>query len=346
MTNSRYATPAAFKQALEQRLRNNSASGVDLARRRQLVVFERLLARVHIAADDTVILKGGLVLELRLQRARTTKDVDLDLGDGSRRDVGQWVGKGQGSLRFSFHEELCSGLAELDVVQATFHGTVTTRAGTSAWRTTPILDPVRGGVAEVEVLVPASALPGSALPSSSPMLPLILDVRGGDGQPFAGALVLRWSSATRAGNPRGDLRPEMTSPGLFRAEVPLPGDVAEIELAVEQVNASGSVPPWVRSVPATPDRVQTLSLELSPSGSVVILRPARWTSAWSVRASYRDAPTEPWQGSWTYGTREDRLELNALRPAEWRLELTQDSPARTDTLTVQIRAGDRTVIGG
>ena len=100
MTNSRYATPAAFKQALEQRLRNNSASGVDLARRRQLVVFERLLARVHIAADDTVILKGGLVLELRLQRARTTKDVDLDLGDGSRRDVGQKVGKGQGSLRF------------------------------------------------------------------------------------------------------------------------------------------------------------------------------------------------------------------------------------------------------
>lgn len=77
MTNSRYATPAAFKQALEQRLRNNSASGVDLARRRQLVVFERLLARVHIAADDTAILKGGLVLELRLQRARTTKDVDL-----------------------------------------------------------------------------------------------------------------------------------------------------------------------------------------------------------------------------------------------------------------------------
>ncbi len=77
MTDPRYATPAAFKQALEQRLRNASSSGGDLARRRQLLVFERFLARVQQLAGDTVILKGGLVLELRLQRARTTKDVDL-----------------------------------------------------------------------------------------------------------------------------------------------------------------------------------------------------------------------------------------------------------------------------
>ena len=77
MTTPRYATPQAFKQGLEQRLRTASASGVDVARRRQLVVFERLLARVHHEVGDTVIIKGGLVLELRLARARTTKDVDL-----------------------------------------------------------------------------------------------------------------------------------------------------------------------------------------------------------------------------------------------------------------------------
>lgn len=77
MNDPRYATPAVFKQALEQRLRNASASGADLARRRQLLVFERFLARVQQLAGDTVVLKGGLVLELRLQRARTTKDVDL-----------------------------------------------------------------------------------------------------------------------------------------------------------------------------------------------------------------------------------------------------------------------------
>ena len=33
----RYATPLAFKQALEQRLKSSSAHGVDFARRRQLL---------------------------------------------------------------------------------------------------------------------------------------------------------------------------------------------------------------------------------------------------------------------------------------------------------------------
>jgi hypothetical protein len=79
VTPPRYETPAAFKQALEQRLRDASASGIDLARRRQLVVFERFLARVSQVIGEAVILKGGLVLELRLARARTTKDVDLRL---------------------------------------------------------------------------------------------------------------------------------------------------------------------------------------------------------------------------------------------------------------------------
>lgn len=73
----RYATPLAFKQALEQRLKASAASGMDFARRRQLLVFDRFLARVTHVASDAVTLKGGLVLELRLARARTTKDVDL-----------------------------------------------------------------------------------------------------------------------------------------------------------------------------------------------------------------------------------------------------------------------------
>jgi hypothetical protein len=71
-----YKTPAAFKQALEQRLRDGT-SGPDLGRRRQLLVFDRLLARIVQTLGDAVMLKDGLVLELRLSRARTTKDVDL-----------------------------------------------------------------------------------------------------------------------------------------------------------------------------------------------------------------------------------------------------------------------------
>ena len=77
MTARQYTTPLAFKQALEQRLRSASTTGTDFARRRQLLVFDRFLARLVQVAGDTVTLKGGLVLELRLARARTTKDIDL-----------------------------------------------------------------------------------------------------------------------------------------------------------------------------------------------------------------------------------------------------------------------------
>jgi predicted nucleotidyltransferase component of viral defense system len=74
-----YLSPEAFKQALEQRLRSLSKHGADFTRRRQLLVFDRCLARIVTVFGDAVLLKGGLVLELRLERARTTKDIDLRL---------------------------------------------------------------------------------------------------------------------------------------------------------------------------------------------------------------------------------------------------------------------------
>jgi hypothetical protein len=77
-----YPSPERFKQALEQRLRTAAQSGVALSRKRQLLVFDRFLARVNAVFANAMTLKGGLVLELRLQRARTTKDVDLRL-DGT-----------------------------------------------------------------------------------------------------------------------------------------------------------------------------------------------------------------------------------------------------------------------
>lgn len=81
-----YATPLAFKHALEQRLKSLSTTGVDFARRRQLLVFDRFLARVTSVVGETMTLKGGLVLEIRLARARTTKDIDLRMM-GSSGDV-------------------------------------------------------------------------------------------------------------------------------------------------------------------------------------------------------------------------------------------------------------------
>jgi hypothetical protein len=79
LTARKYASPEAFKQALEQRLRAATKTGAEFARKRQFLVFDRFLARIVRALGNTVTLKGGLVLELRLDRARTTKDVDLRL---------------------------------------------------------------------------------------------------------------------------------------------------------------------------------------------------------------------------------------------------------------------------
>ena len=97
-----YSSPAAFKQALEQRIRAASKDGVDFARRRQLLAFDRFLARAFAVLGNSVLLKGGLVLELRLERARTTKDVDLrvtgspdkllaSLQQAGQRDLGDFM---------------------------------------------------------------------------------------------------------------------------------------------------------------------------------------------------------------------------------------------------------------
>lgn len=85
MTSRIYTSPAAFKQALEQRLRASARGGIAFARQRQLLVFDRFLARVALVLGDSATLKGGLVLELRLERARTTNDVELRMVGSSDR---------------------------------------------------------------------------------------------------------------------------------------------------------------------------------------------------------------------------------------------------------------------
>ena len=77
-----YATPEAFRHSLEQRVRS-SAGGGGMARFRQVLVFDRFLARMFRHFGDRAILKGGVVLELRLERARTTRDVDIRLSGPS-----------------------------------------------------------------------------------------------------------------------------------------------------------------------------------------------------------------------------------------------------------------------
>jgi hypothetical protein len=75
----RYASASAFRQALETRLLSLSREqAVSMVRLRKQVAFDRLLARILLAAPSRWVLKGGLALEYRFgTRARSTKDMDL-----------------------------------------------------------------------------------------------------------------------------------------------------------------------------------------------------------------------------------------------------------------------------
>lgn len=98
-----YDSPEAFKQALEHRLREVAAArATDLARIRQVLVFDRFLARAGAVLGERLLVKGGVVVELRLEHARATKDVDLsvtgdfnaalsELQEAGRLDLGDWL---------------------------------------------------------------------------------------------------------------------------------------------------------------------------------------------------------------------------------------------------------------
>lgn len=75
----KYKTAAAFRQALEERLRQWSLGrNQALTRLRKMVAFDRFLARLEKCDPEAWVVKGGFALQLRLaNRARTTKDVDV-----------------------------------------------------------------------------------------------------------------------------------------------------------------------------------------------------------------------------------------------------------------------------
>ena len=83
MEPKRYATAAAFRRALEDRLQDIAGKeSVDLQRLRRQVAFDRLLARLFQGAQPRAlpwVLKGGYAMELRIKAARTTKDIDLTM---------------------------------------------------------------------------------------------------------------------------------------------------------------------------------------------------------------------------------------------------------------------------
>jgi hypothetical protein len=79
----RYATAAAFRQALEDRLKTEAVkTSLSIARLRKRVAFELFLRRLVAVAPDHWVLKGALALDFRYQATtRPTRDMDLGRDD-------------------------------------------------------------------------------------------------------------------------------------------------------------------------------------------------------------------------------------------------------------------------
>lgn len=104
-----YHSPTAFRQPLEERLRQHERqTGEPLVRLRKRITFERFMVRLQEKENSPWVLKGGFALELRLgERARMTKDLDLgvDLGyfssDGNHgSNRGKQIERGHIILKF------------------------------------------------------------------------------------------------------------------------------------------------------------------------------------------------------------------------------------------------------
>lgn len=78
----RYVTAAAFRQAIEDRIRSRAAGAADPTRLRREIVFERVLARLVRSRPEGWVLKGGVALEARFgDRARATRDLDVAIDE-------------------------------------------------------------------------------------------------------------------------------------------------------------------------------------------------------------------------------------------------------------------------
>lgn len=87
---TRYQTPSALRRALEDRLLALvRREGGDVQRLRRQTAFDRLLCRLFHESNPLWLLKGGYAMELRIQAARTTRDIDLGIRHlpGGTRDL-------------------------------------------------------------------------------------------------------------------------------------------------------------------------------------------------------------------------------------------------------------------
>ncbi len=108
---SKYATGAALRAALEERLKRIAKTeGTELQRLRRQVAFDRFLARLFDGADTQWVLKGGYAMELRFEISRATKDLDFTVRSmptsGAMRCSYIFRKRGSAIWAISFHSAL------------------------------------------------------------------------------------------------------------------------------------------------------------------------------------------------------------------------------------------------
>lgn len=114
-----YASPAAFRAAIDARLRAYAqGAGAPVMVVRRQAALERLMARLMRVAPDRWALKGGLALDTRLGvRARSSIDMDVDHVEGgppAREDLQRAIAEDLGDY-FSFAITGAEELREGDV---------------------------------------------------------------------------------------------------------------------------------------------------------------------------------------------------------------------------------------
>lgn len=86
--SAEYATASSFRTALSDRMKQETAArGRSLVDLRREFCIQRFLALVFTAAPGEWMLKGGASLLMRLQSARTSRDVDLARSGGVSADA-------------------------------------------------------------------------------------------------------------------------------------------------------------------------------------------------------------------------------------------------------------------
>lgn len=277
-----------------------------------------------------------------LERARATFHVELTMADGQEHDYGKWVGRGNGIVSFVLGRDMLPPLGDQAIISATFYGEAGSEHDVKSWRAKPIHGSM-GAVGVARVRVEATAAPGPQAVQQPEQTTVELNVQYPDGSAFDGDVHVEWVALLSGGPPlSSDANPASYSPGCFRIQAP----AGKLELAVQERNASGSLPAWRGEVFGYANRVVVAQVNLPQSARVSIPRPEGFDGEWFVHASWRPVGEAEWRGSWNYSTSNPTLQLNALRTAEWRFQLRPGSAAAPDPIVrvIDLRAGQRVTV--